>query len=1016
MRLFALLLVLNGSVAFSAMPNLLTNAGFESGLSPWQAQAGGTVSASTTSPHTGTQCGRSTNRTATGHGLRQSVMSVAVPARGHIGSAWVRTSSSTPVTVNMVMNQNDARGNRFTTLKSAQVADQWTRIEGYYLYDLNGTLTTMNLYFAGPSAGVDLFVDDVSFSVFDTVAPENLLVNADIEAGSTPWRVHGPGTVTVSASSAAHTGGGALLAGNRTATWHGAEQSLMGKMEEGRLYYAAGWITTDSATAATVKLTMEVVDSSGSRFFGIANGTASSATWTWLTGFFEMPASTGLTDVRFFIEGPPSGVSMRGDNFYLAPLTGLRRAAAAFPTLKLGAALGVSQFALNAKTRSAISSSFHLSSTENSLKFAGTEPADGIWTFAEANEIIAMGLARGGATRGHAMVWHNGLPGWVSGGTFTETQLQTMLWDQIDTKGAYYRHVLPYWDVANEVISDSAGALRSTLWYDTPGIGYAAGGDQYLRESYLRARAADPHTALIYNDYSIEADNTKSDAVYAMLSGFISSSVPINGIGFQSHLETLPSGSSLRANFQRFNDLGLDLHITELDLRIPIDANGFATTADLATQGDRYFDYAGAALGYSRLKVFQTWGVYDGASWVPGFYPGFGQALVFDFDFNRKPAYWGLWNALAGQGEKLEVLATSSGDTTTVLTNTTALLSANAARRLQAGAANDFMTLAFQVPFPGQWNVKLGVMKMAAGGIFQPAFAPPGSSTFTNAGSTRDTYAAANAAGVFDLGTVTFSSAGEWQLKTTVTGKNASATDFDIALDYIRLTPVACSPVISAVADQSIAINTALPARLVIAEDDFAQGNLTLAATSSNSTLLPNASITLEGESPYYTLAATPAVDQIGSSTITLTANDGTSTSTETFILNVTGTPLQTWRQQHFGTAANSGNAADGFDPDHDGVLNLLEYGTNMTPTANDPVPHSATKTGTNLEYTYTKNKAATDVTFTVEWSDDLTTWSTAAVSAPTILSDNGVTQQIKVTVPAGVNGRRFVHLKVTRP
>ena len=54
----------------------------------------------------------------------------------------------------------------------------------------------------------------------------------------------------------------------------------------------------------------------------------------------------------------------------------------------------------------------------------------------------------------------------------------------------------------------------------------------------------------------------------------------------------------------------------------------------------------------------------------------------------------------------------------------------------------------------------------------------------------------------------------------------------------------------------------------------------------------------------------------------------------------------------------------------------------------------------------------------TVEWSDTLANdWSTSGVGAPTILSDNGTTQQIKVTVPAGSGVmRRFVHLKVTRP
>jgi hypothetical protein len=55
-------------------------------------------------------------------------------------------------------------------------------------------------------------------------------------------------------------------------------------------------------------------------------------------------------------------------------------------------------------------------------------------------------------------------------------------------------------------------------------------------------------------------------------------------------------------------------------------------------------------------------------------------------------------------------------------------------------------------------------------------------------------------------------------------------------------------------------------------------------------------------------------------------------------------------------------------------------------------------------------------VTFTVEWSDDFTTWSTAGVTQALVPgSDNGVTQQILATLPAGVNGRRFVRLRVTR-
>ncbi|MFZ4766941.1 MAG: hypothetical protein ACOYMN_18465, partial [Roseimicrobium sp.] len=125
--------------------------------------------------------------------------------------------------------------------------------------------------------------------------------------------------------------------------------------------------------------------------------------------------------------------------------------------------------------------------------------------------------------------------------------------------------------------------------------------------------------------------------------------------------------------------------------------------------------------------------------------------------------------------------------------------------------------------------------------------------------------------------------------------------------------------------------------------------------------------------------------------------------------------PFDTWVATYPTLTGN--NALPTADPDNDGVQNLMEYATAMNPTANDVVPMSALKNGSTLEFIYTKNKAATDVTFTVEWSDDLMTWSTAGVTQALVPgSDNGVTQQLKATMAAGASGRRFMHLKITRP
>jgi hyaluronate lyase len=128
--------------------------------------------------------------------------------------------------------------------------------------------------------------------------------------------------------------------------------------------------------------------------------------------------------------------------------------------------------------------------------------------------------------------------------------------------------------------------------------------------------------------------------------------------------------------------------------------------------------------------------------------------------------------------------------------------------------------------------------------------------------------------------------------------------------------------------------------------------------------------------------------------------------------------PLEQWREQHFGTAANTGDAADLADPDADGIPNLLEFACGSLPKVNNPSALSLTPGAGTLDLVYTKNKTATNLTYRVEWSATLADdWSTAGVGAPTVLSDTGSTQQIKVSIPFTPElGRRFVRLKVSSP
>ncbi len=127
---------------------------------------------------------------------------------------------------------------------------------------------------------------------------------------------------------------------------------------------------------------------------------------------------------------------------------------------------------------------------------------------------------------------------------------------------------------------------------------------------------------------------------------------------------------------------------------------------------------------------------------------------------------------------------------------------------------------------------------------------------------------------------------------------------------------------------------------------------------------------------------------------------------------------LDAWRWTNFGTTSNAGSAADIADPNSDGESNLLEFATGQNPNAPALAATLVNLTDANIEFTYTRTKAAlaSGMVFAVEFSDSLaaSSWSSIGVSE-SILSDNGTVQSVKATVPAGTGGRRFLHLKITK-
>jgi endo-1,4-beta-xylanase len=242
---------------------------------------------------------------------------------------------------------------------------------------------------------------------------------------------------------------------------------------------------------------------------------------------------------------------------------------------------------------------------------------------------------------------HN--PPWLTEGQFTSEQLYELLHEHIHRVVTHYRGRVFAWDVVNEAF-DENGRLRGSLWYNRPGIGLASNGTAHLEQAFRWAHDADPHALLFYNDAEAEALNRKSDAIYSMVQDFKRRGVPIDGIGLQMHIFNLaPDIASIAANLGRFTKLGVQIHITEMDVALPVGADGTPLhPEDLERQAEIYRQISFLCRQHPGCTVIQTWGFTDKYSWLGWFTHGTqGDGLLFDRQYQPKPAYHALQQVFA---------------------------------------------------------------------------------------------------------------------------------------------------------------------------------------------------------------------------------------------------------------------------------------------------------------------------------------------------------------------------------
>jgi endo-1,4-beta-xylanase len=310
----------------------------------------------------------------------------------------------------------------------------------------------------------------------------------------------------------------------------------------------------------------------------------------------------------------------------------------------------------------------NLVSTRGDLSMAVVQPEPGVYEFDRAEVIVDFAIENDLPVRVHELIG-GAVPAWISDGSWTADSLGQVLRDHVTTVVGHFRDrnpgVITQWDVVDDAFLPD-GSPRPTIWQQVIG-------DDHLRIAFEAAHEVDPDAVLLYDDFYDDlavtqdavasgvtivsgADATRStcDAVQKCvgvrdrITALVAGGVPIDGVGFQSHLFS-PDPADFAQLSSWVGDLGLVWAVTEFDVPLPI--TEITSAESLRFQADVYARALSACADATNCDTFVTWGVSDRFSPIPVETGGaFGGALWFDENGEPKPAFEAMANVLRQRG------------------------------------------------------------------------------------------------------------------------------------------------------------------------------------------------------------------------------------------------------------------------------------------------------------------------------------------------------------------------------
>lgn len=286
--------------------------------------------------------------------------------------------------------------------------------------------------------------------------------------------------------------------------------------------------------------------------------------------------------------------------------------------------------------------------TELTVKWTPYEREQGKPEWQKLQQKLDWCKQNGVTPKGHTLGWTNmsGTPRWVL--KMSKEMATDLYRARIQNLVGGFKNQIKMWDVVNEPVTTVPWekALEDSVFGESlidEGARYNVTGitqDQtipWVEKSYRWAHQADPSGDFHINEFYIIAKPDVREKYFQLVKEMQKRKVPLNGIGIQAHepREMWFSPQEIVATYQKFDALGLPLHITEF---IPQSSGknitggwreGVWTEEAQAEFAEQFYILS---FGHPNMKSIHWWGLCDRMIWLKG-------GGLLDKDFNPKPVY-----------------------------------------------------------------------------------------------------------------------------------------------------------------------------------------------------------------------------------------------------------------------------------------------------------------------------------------------------------------------------------------